>query len=165
MAEPAIKVGSLLARAELFADHYSQARLFWKSMTENEQAHIASSFTFELSKVELEQVAPRVVANLRNVDEDLARRVAAGIGIGLPKRAEARRKVLDLEPSPALSIQKNMKKTLEGRKVAILYADGSDPAEIKVVQKAVEDDGGTIFLVATKVGGAKLKGGSMLKAN
>jgi catalase len=35
--------------AELFADHYSQARLFWKSMTDNERAHIASSLVFELS--------------------------------------------------------------------------------------------------------------------
>jgi catalase len=155
----------LRIRAELFADHYSQARLFWKSMTENEQAHIASSFTFELSKVQLEQVAPRMVANLRNVDEDLARRVAAGIGIDVPKKAEAQRKVIDLEPSPALSIQKNMKKTLEGRKVGILYTDGSDGAEIKAVQKAIEKDGGTIFLVAPKVGGAKLKGGAMLKAH
>src|SRR5580700_8889324 len=132
----------LRIRAELFADHYSQARLYWRSLTENEQAHVASSFVFELSKVGLDQVQPRMIANLRNVDEDLARRVAAGIGIGLPKKAAARRKVLDLEPSPALSIQRNMKKTLEGRKVAILYADGSDPAEIKAMQKAVEEDGG-----------------------
>ena len=58
-----------------------------------------------------------------------------------------------------------MKKTLEGRKVAILYADGSDPAEIKAVRKAVENEGRTIFLVAPKVGGAKLKDGSILKAN
>ena len=40
----------LRIRAEAFADHYSQARLFWISQTENEQAHIASSFVFELSK-------------------------------------------------------------------------------------------------------------------
>jgi len=93
-------------RAELFADHYSQARLFWISMTESEQAHIASSFTFELSKVGLEQVAPRMVANLRNVDEKLAQRVADGIGIDLPRRPKRRAKVLDLDPSPALSIQK-----------------------------------------------------------
>src|ERR1700678_4396367 len=93
----------LRVRAELFADHYSQARLFWKSMTENEQAHIASSFTFELSKVGLEQVPPRMIANLRNVDEQLAKRVAAGIGIGPPKKAEARAEVLDLKPSAALS--------------------------------------------------------------
>ena len=80
----------LRVRAELFADHYSQARLFWKSLTESEQAHIASSFVFELSKVVLEQVPPRMVGNLRNVDEDLAQRVANGIGIPLPKKNPAR---------------------------------------------------------------------------
>ena len=108
----------LRVRAELFADHYSQARLFWKSMTKSEQAHIASSFTFELSKVGLEQVAPRMVANLRNVDEELAQRVADGIGIDLPRKAEARAKVLDLDLSPALSIQKNMKPIVTGGKSA-----------------------------------------------
>ena len=39
-------------RAESFADHYSQARQFYLSQTEIEQGHIASAFTFELSKVE-----------------------------------------------------------------------------------------------------------------
>jgi catalase len=73
-------------------------------------------------------------------------------------------RVLDLDPSPALSIQKNMK-AMQGRKVGVLFADGSDRAEIKAVRKAVEDDGGEIFLVAPKVGGAKLKGGSVFKAN
>jgi catalase len=63
------------------------------------------------------------------------------------------------------SIQKNMRATLQGRKVGVLFADGSDGAEIKAVRKAVEDDGGAIFLVAPKVGGAKLKGGSLLKAD
>jgi catalase len=155
----------LRVRAELFADHYSQARLFWKSMTKSEQAHIASSFTFELSKVGLEQVPPRMVANLRNVDEELAKRVAGGIGIDLPRKAEAKAKVLDLEPSPALSIQKNMKKTLQGRKVGILFADGSDGAEIGAVRKAVEKDGATVFLISPKVGGAKLKDGTVLRAN
>jgi catalase len=155
----------LRVRAELFADHYSQARLFWKSMTKSEQAHIASSFTFELSKVGLEQVPPRMVANLRNVDEELAKRVAGGIGIDLPRKAEVRAKVLELEPSPALSIQKNMKMTLRGRKVGILYTDGSDEAEIEAVQKAIEKDGATAFLVAPRVGGAKLKGGTVLRAD
>ncbi len=155
----------LRVRPELFADHYSQARQFWKSMTENEQAHIASSFVFELSKVGLEQVPARMIANLRNVDEDLAKRVADGMNLDLPKKAQARREVIDLDPSPALSIQKKMKKTLEGRKVGILYADGSDEAEIKAVRNAVEKDGGTVFLVAPKVGGAKVKGGALLKAD
>ena len=134
-------------------------------MTKSEQAHIASSFTFELSKVGLEQVAPRMLANLRNVDEELAQRVADGIGIDLPRKAEARAKVLDLDLSPALSIQKNMKPIVTGRKVGILYADGSDGTEIKAVQKAIEKEGGTVFLVAPKLGGAKLKGGTVLRAD
>ena len=35
----------LRVRAELFADHYGQARLYWKSLTESKQVHVASSFT------------------------------------------------------------------------------------------------------------------------
>jgi catalase len=32
----------LRVRSELFADHYSQARQFWVSLTDNERAHVAS---------------------------------------------------------------------------------------------------------------------------
>ena len=155
----------LRVRAELFADHYSQARLLWKSLTESEQAHIASSFTFELSKVLLDQVPARMVGNLRNVDEDLAQRVANGIGIPLPKKNPPRSAPFDMKPSPALSIQRNMKSTLKGRVVGILVADGTDAAEVSSVQKAVERDGGKCMLVAPKVGGVKTKAGKILKAD
>jgi catalase len=156
----------LRVRSELFADHYSQARLFWKSLTDNERAHVASSFTFELSKVgQLDQVPPRMVGNLRNVDEDLAKRVAAGLGIDLPPKAKAARAPVDMEPSPALSIQKNMKDTLEGRCVGILYADGSDGTEIDAVVAAVTKAKGKAVLIAPKVGGAKLADGSLRKAD
>jgi len=39
-------------RSPTFADHYSQAWMFWRSMTLPEQRHIVNAFTFELSKVE-----------------------------------------------------------------------------------------------------------------
>jgi catalase len=152
-------------RPELFADHYSHARLFWKSQTDSERAHIASSFTFELSKVELEQVPSRVVANLRNVDEELARRVANGLGIDLPKKAPAARAPIDIEPSPSLSIQKNMKVTLEGRKVGILIADGSDAGEVAGLKAAIEKAGGTAMIVAPRVGAVKLSNGKASKAD
>jgi len=153
-------------RSETFADHYSQARLFYRSQTENEQAHIASSFVFELSKVGvLDQVPPRMVANLRNVDEDLAQRVADGLGIDLPEKAKAAREPVDLAPSDALSIHKNMKATLEGRAVGILYADGSDAGEIDAVVAAVDGAGGKPVLVSPKVGGATLTDGSKRKAD
>jgi len=155
----------LRVRAELFADHYSQARLYWRSLTENEQAHVASSFVFELSKVGLDQVQPRMIANLCNVDNELARRVADGLGIGLPERAKAARKPIDMKPSPALSVQKNMKQTIEGRAIGILYADGSDGKEIHKLTDAVRNAGGKPVLIAPKVGGAKLADGRMLKAH
>ena len=155
----------LRIRPELFADHYSQARLFWESVTDNERAHIASSFTFELSKVGLELVAPRMVANLRNVDEELAKRVAAGIGIDLPAKAPAARAPINMEPSDALSIQKNMKDTLEGRVVGILIADGSDGGEIGKVVDAVKKAGGKAVIVAPKLAGTKLADGKMMKAD
>jgi catalase len=156
----------LRVRAELFADHYSQARMFWKSLTDNERAHVSSAFTFELSKVgQLGQVPPRMVGNLRNVDEDLAKRVAAGLGIDLPPKAKLARAPVDMEPSPALSIQKNMLETLEGRSVGILFADGSDGAEIDALVALVTKAKGKAVLIAPKVGGAKLADGSVMKAD
>ncbi|WBO21364.1 catalase [Sphingomonas abietis] len=155
----------LRVRAELFADHYSQARLFWTSVTDSERAHIASSFTFELSKVGLEQVPSRLVANLRNVDEELAQRVADGLGIDLPEKADAARDPIDMAPSPALSIQKNMKESLEGRSIGILIADGSDAAEVASVKKGVEQAGGKAVIVSPKIGGAVLSDGKTLKAD
>jgi len=155
----------LRVRGELFADHYSQARLFWHSLTDNERAHVASSFVFELSKVGLEQIPSRMIGNLRNVDEELAKRVAAGLGIAVPNKAKAAREPFDMAPSPALSIQKNMKPVLTGRAVGILYADGSDAAEIEKVRAAVKAAGGKSVLIAPKVGGAKLADGQVLKAD
>src|SRR3546814_5101482 len=120
----------LRIRAELFADHFSQARLFYLSQTANEQAHIASALVFELSKVTLDHVRARVVGQLRHIDEDLAKRVAAGLAIAMSRQERAARAPVDLKPSDALSIQKNADDTMEGRKVAILFAEGSDKMAI-----------------------------------
>ncbi len=149
----------LRIRAESFGDHYSQPRLFWRSQTANEQAHIASAFVFELSKVGLGHVRSRVVSHLRNIDEDLAKRVAAGLAIELPKAAKPFRDPIDIAPSDALSIQKNWQPTLKGRKIGILFAEGSDKAELDGLVAAVEKAGGTPFTIAPKVGGIALAGG------
>jgi catalase len=155
----------LRVRPELFADHYSQARLLFKSLTENEQAHVVSAFTFELSKVHLAHVPPRMIGNLRNVDEELAKRVADGLGIDLPKKNAAAREPIDMKPSPALSIQGNMKDTIEGRAIGILYTDGSDGKAIAKLVDAVKKGGGTPVLISPKVGGATMADGSKLKAD
>jgi len=149
----------LRVRSELFSDHYSQARLFFRSQTEIEQAHLASALVFELSKVGLEHVRLRMLANLCNVDESLARRVADGLAMDLPQASPPARKPIDMKPSPALSIVRKMKDTLQGRKVGILFDEGSDKAEVEKVAAAVQKAGGVAVLIAPKVGGLKLKGG------
>jgi catalase len=153
-------------RSESFADHYSQARLFYRSQTAYEQAHIASALVFELSKVDHLHVRQAMVAHLRNIDEDLARRIANGLGMdALPAAAPPAAAVKDMEPSPALQIIGKMLDTLQGRTIGILVADGSDGSVVQKLRKAATDAGATVKIVAPKVGGAKLADGSLLEAD
>jgi catalase len=126
---------------------------------------LASAIVFELSKVSLAHVRERVLANLQNVDETLAQRVADGLNLPLPKASDPGVAPIDLDASPALRIVGKYPDTLKGRKVAILVADGSDGAVVDAVKAAVEGDGGSVFIVAPKIGGAKLKGGKALAAD
>ena len=152
-------------RSETFADHYSQPRLFFASLAAPEQAHLASAIVFELSKVSLEHVRNRVMGNLRNVDEDLAKRVADGLGMALPEKTPAAAEPIDLDPSPAVRLIGKYPDSLKGRKVGVLVTDGADGAVVKAVQDAAKAAGAAVEIIAPKRGGAKLKDGSTLTAD
>ncbi|UDM53925.1 catalase [Cupriavidus sp. MP-37] len=153
-------------RPETFSDHYSQARLFFRSQTRAEQAHIASALVFELSKVEHVHVRERMVAHLLNIDPDLGRRVADGLALDqVPEPLPTAAPVQDLPPSPALQIIGKMKDTLQGREIGILVADGSDGATIEAIRQAAMAAGATVKIVAPKVGGAVLADGAKLPAD
>ena len=152
-------------RAESFADHYSQARLFYLSQTVPEQAHIASALVFELSKVDALHVRQAMVGHLLHINADLATRVAAGLALGpMPAAPAAAAPVKDMAPSPALQIIGKMKDTLEGRCVGILINDGSDGAIVEALKSAVVAAGAKVKIVAPKVGGAKLADGTLMPA-
>ncbi|WP_309629679.1 catalase [Brevundimonas sp.] len=152
-------------RAESFADHYSQARLFFRSQTEIEQAHLASALVFELSKVTMDHVRDRVLGNLQNVDATLAQRVADGLNVKLPAATPAASEPFDMDASPALRIVGKYPDTLKGRAVGILVTDGADSSVIDAVKAAAEGQGATVKIVAPKIGGVTLKGGRKLKAD
>jgi catalase len=154
-------------RPESFADHYSQATQFYLSQSEVERRHIADAFTFELSKVEREEIRIRIVAGLRNVDEDLAAAVAGGLGLGeLPPATEpARPPVRDLEPSPALSILAQGPDSFAGRKLGVLVTSGADAETLASLRAAAEAEGATVEIVGPTVGGVDLSDGSLLKAD
>jgi catalase len=48
-------------RSESFADHFSQATLFWNSMADWEKDHIVEAFAFDLNQVENEEVRAHVM--------------------------------------------------------------------------------------------------------
>jgi len=150
-------------RAESFADHYTQARLFFRSQSAPEQAHIALALVFELSKVETLHVREAIVGHLRHVEPELAKRVADGLGLAtLPPAPSAAVKPKDMPPSPALQIIGKMKPTLEGRCIGILVDEGSDTATVDALRKAAQADGAVVKLVAMKVGGVQGKANKRL---
>ncbi len=142
-------------RGEKFADHYSQARQFFISQTEPERTHIKDAFVFELSKVDNPAIRARMVSGLMNVDGELAKRVADGLGLkDMPKASEpARRPITDLPASPALSIVKNGPESFKGRKLGVLVADGADAKLLAALEKAARDEGALMEFIAPKVGG------------
>ena len=166
--QPATEQGDKLRiRPESFADHYSQARLFFRSLDPAEQAHLASALVFELSKVDIEAIRTRMLSNLVNVDPQLAARVAAGLNTKAPKPSQAAAPVQDLELSPALRIIGGAREldTVKGRTIGVLIADGSDAKLVDAVVKSITAAGGRVKIIAPKVGGAKMSDGKMLKAD
>lgn len=159
--------GKLRIRAESFADHYSQARMFFRSLAEPEQAHLASALVFELSKVGLAHVRTRMMANLVNVDPTLAKRVADGLNMDVPKASPSAAPVKDMELSPALRIIDGPRAptSIEGRTIAILVADGSDAGVVDKLTSQIGDAGGRPVIVAPRIGGAKMSDGSVLEAD
>jgi catalase len=147
-------------RSESFADHFSQATLFFRSLSEPEQNHIVDAFRFELGKVETAAIRQRMVDNLGQVDADLARRVAEGIGAqpADAKRAAARAPVKpgkSVAASPALSMVNTVKNTIKTRKIAFLAADGVDGAALAEVKAALVAEGAQVEVIAQNLGTIK----------
>jgi catalase len=61
---------------------------------------------------------------------------------------------IELKPSPALSLIAKAPKTLEGRKVGVLVADGTDNGLLDAVRAAAKRANARVEVVAPKIGGA-----------
>jgi catalase len=149
----------LRGKPEKFADHYTQATLFYDSQTAVEQAHIAGAFRFELSKLTVPAIRERMVSSLVNVSAELAATVAAGLGIPVPP---AMPKVLahpakpEVAKSAALSLMALPGEGgIRSRSVAILVADGVDGDSIAAAHAALRSAGAKVHLIAPRLGAVK----------
>ena len=166
-------------RSDSFFDHFSQAALFFNSQSAPEQAHIVNALRFELGKVEIPAIRERVVFLLSQVDGTLASRVAAGLGIDVPKssdlplngsipadadpeRYQPRPRARKIGTSPALSMANTVKDTIVTRKIAVLAADGFG-ADLAVMKKALMKAGAQVKIVAPRLGRLEGAGGEEVK--
>ncbi|MEE9946941.1 MAG: catalase HPII [Pseudomonas asiatica] len=127
-------------RSDSFSDHFSQARLFFQSMSPTEQQHIIKAYSFELGKVERETIRAREVNEiLANIDLKLTAAVAANLGLPAPNAGTVQVKGSQLAQSPALSQMNHPGSVgIKGRKIAVLVADGVDAASVDKLVKALE---------------------------
>ena len=106
-----------------FGDHFSQARLFWLSMTEVERVHIVEAYTFELGKVFEEAIRERNLGVLAQIDAELCELVAAGLGLPAPKGEPA----TDVVPSATLSQIPTTPGPISGRVIGVVRRTGLGP--------------------------------------
>ncbi|OMC16512.1 catalase HPII [Mycolicibacter heraklionensis] len=152
----------LRKRAASFEDHYRQARMFYRSMTEVEAKHIVAAYAFELGKCESVEIRQRAVEQLNSVDHDLARQVAQKLGLATPDEQPLEEVVL----SPALSQFSDAGTPaaqeapgIESRKIAVLAADGVDVVGVQRFVAAMRERGAVAEVLAPTAGG-ELTGGS-----
>ena len=117
-----------------FDDHFTQARMFYISLTELEQQHLTEAVSFELGKCYEEAVKVRYLDVLAHVDQALAEAVADNLGLPHPAAQE----VADVEPSPALS-QMGGTWPIDARQVAILISSAIDGDDADAVGTLVND--------------------------
>lgn len=163
-----VQEDKLRGKPEKFADHYTQATLFYESQTPVEKAHIAGGFRFELSKLTVPAIRERMLASLVNVSSELAATVARDLGLAVPPalpRVMAKPAKPEVTHSPALSLT-----ALPGdggirtRKIAILVAPGVIGASIDAVRAALLKAGAVPVVIAARLGVVKTADGQTLEA-
>jgi catalase len=153
-------------KAERFADHYTQATLFYKSQSPIEQAHILRGFRFELTRVQTPAIRERVVSMLANVDLALAKALASELGLALPKPMPKASK-LNVKPevqvSPALSLfALPGDGSISTRRVAILVADGVDGEAAATLHAGLVKEGAVPRYVGARLGVVQTEQGETL---
>ncbi|TWM96420.1 Catalase HPII [Bacillus licheniformis] len=146
-------------RSESFNDHYSQAKLFWNSMSPVEKEHIISAFRFEVGKVKSKDVRRQVVHMFNRVDGELAKQIAAGVGVEPPEKDEGSNVTFK---SPALS-QENTVKLPQTRTVAILAEQGFDDEDLSRVLKEFKKAGIIPDIVSSALGVIEGAGGTEIE--
>ncbi len=169
-------------RSASFFDHFSQATLFFNSQSEPEKNHIINALTFELGKLENDAIRERMLGVLTQVDKTLVTKVAAGLGMpvpkapqypinhsvpadGIQKKYEPVKMKQSIEQSSALSMANTVKNSIKTRCIAILAANGVDEKSLNTVKTALETAGAKTKIIAPALGTIKGAAGKQIKVD
>lgn len=123
---------------------------------------MVAAFCFELAKVSLPEIRERMVANLMQVDNLLAVRVAEGLGITLPVSTSLPVANIQFIES-SLSMAHTRKNFIVGRCVAVLVANGFEGARLMAVRDALVASGATVKMIGSRLGEVKCSQGRPLQ--
>lgn len=146
-------------RSASFSDHYTQASLFYNSLTLPEQEHIRQALQFELGKVSKKDVQQRMVTHLSKVDGQLAKLVAKYLGLVAPDGQDSTK----AGKAKGLSQEEGPKNSIKSRKVAILAADGVDSGELVRMEDRLKQKGAIAELIAPHLGMLQGTSGDQLR--
>ena len=163
--EERIDAKKIRTRSESFNDHFSQPALFYRSLSKWEQQHVADAYTFELGKCNHEHIKQRMIWIISQIDTDLAKKVAKGLGLEIPnsieqpinqaigadadvKKHQPPKKKNYLDASSALSQANTKFETIATRQIAVLAADGFSMKNYKMMKDALEKEGAVVKLIA-----------------
>ncbi len=135
-------------RSDSFINHFSQATLFWNSMSKAEKQHIIDAFHFEVGNVMDMQIKQRVVDLFNQVNADLAIQIAAGVGVKQPENSGSSNVTAS---SPAVS-QNDTAKSAKTRKIAILAENGFSDCETTQVMEALSNAGVCTEVISKTLG-------------
>jgi len=145
-------------RGPKFYEFYSQARLFYNSLSEWEKIHLIKAASFELGRVDDVKIREAMVDRFNYIDFELATQVALGIGVAPPSESKA---LSHRNKSPALSQDNTAKSSIKGRKIAYLIGKGFKGAQLMLVKKAMEALGAISFVVGPHKGQIQSDTGSI----
>jgi catalase len=142
-------VAGVKTRERAQGDDYTQAALFYRSLSPVEQEHLVNAYRFELGKVDVPAVVDRMLLRLAQVDADLGALVAEGLGLPVPP---VERLAEEVTPSPALAMVTDERYPVDGRVVQILANDGADLAGIQALRDELLAAGVAVHVIAPHKG-------------
>ncbi|WAC03153.1 catalase [Lacinutrix neustonica] len=163
--EERIDAKKIRSRSESFNDHFSQPAMFYRSLEKWEKQHVADAYAFELGKCNQEPIKERMLWLISQINQDLAKKVAHGLGLDIPKNisqpinqaigadADIKKqqppKQKNYPESDSTLSQAHTKfESIATRQIAVLVADGFSIQDLKKMKGPLEKGGAILKIIA-----------------